>query len=95
MFLSIVAHCLVNNFDPLVWLKVTTKSQYHFYMETQTALAIPDEDDCITVYTASQALDCLQQVIAGCLSIPSHNVRVITRRLGGAFGGKAFRNMQV
>ncbi|XP_024376895.1 probable aldehyde oxidase 3 [Physcomitrium patens] len=74
---------------------VTTKSQYHFYMETQTALAIPDEDDCITVYTASQALDCLQQVIAGCLSIPSHNVRVITRRLGGAFGGKAFRNMQI
>ena len=39
------------------WLQVKTPSQNHFYMETQSTLAIPDEDDCITIYTACQAID--------------------------------------
>ncbi|PIM97317.1 Aldehyde oxidase, partial [Handroanthus impetiginosus] len=29
-------------------------SQYYFYMETQTALAIPDEDNCMVVYSSIQ-----------------------------------------
>lgn len=64
-------------------------------METQTTLAVPDEDGCITVYTATQGVDSVQQNIASCLGIPLNNVRIITRRLGGGFGGKAFRNIQV
>jgi xanthine dehydrogenase molybdopterin-binding subunit B len=64
-------------------------------METQVALAIPDEDSCITVYSASQNPELVQSVIAKCLGIPFHNVRVITRRTGGAFGGKAYRSIQV
>ena len=33
--------------------------------------------------------------ISRCLGIPEHNVRVITRRVGGGFGGKGFRAMPV
>ncbi|KAI3522867.1 hypothetical protein L1887_00919 [Cichorium endivia] len=70
-------------------------SQYYFYMETQTALAIPDEDNCMVVYSSIQVPEFAQSVIAQCLNIPEHNVRVITRRVGGGFGGKAIKAMPV
>uniref|UniRef100_A0A453T579 FAD-binding PCMH-type domain-containing protein n=1 Tax=Aegilops tauschii subsp. strangulata TaxID=200361 RepID=A0A453T579_AEGTS len=75
--------------------EVKLASQYYFYMETQTALAIPDEDNTIVVYSSSQYPELAQSVIARCLGIPFSNVRVITRRVGGGFGGKAFRSYTV
>ncbi|CAL4936383.1 unnamed protein product [Urochloa decumbens] len=69
--------------------EVKLESQYYFYMETQVALAIPDEDNCITIYSSTQMPELTQNVVARCLGIPFHNVRVITRRVGGGFGGKA------
>ncbi|KAL3625736.1 aryl-alcohol oxidase 3 [Castilleja foliolosa] len=70
-------------------------SQYYFYLETQTALAIPDEDNCTVVYSSSQAPETAHRVIAKCLGVPEHNVRVITRRVGGGFGGKSLKAMPV
>ncbi|XP_022995321.1 indole-3-acetaldehyde oxidase-like isoform X1 [Cucurbita maxima] len=70
-------------------------SQYYFYMETQSALAIPDEDNCMVVYSSSQWPANAHSVIAKCLGVPEHNVRVITRRVGGGFGGKAMKSMVV
>ncbi|KAF7815428.1 indole-3-acetaldehyde oxidase-like [Senna tora] len=70
-------------------------SQYYFYMETQTAVAIPDEDKCMVVYTSSQNPEYTQITIARCLNIPQHNVRVITRRVGGGFGGKALKSIAI
>ena len=64
-------------------------------METQTALAVPDEDNCMVVYSSIQVPEYAQIVIAKCLGLPQHNVRVITRRVGGGFGGKALRAMPV
>ncbi|CAD6220310.1 unnamed protein product [Miscanthus lutarioriparius] len=75
--------------------EVKLASEYHFYMETQTALAVPDEDNTLVVYSSSQYPELAQSVIARCLGIPFSNVRVITRRVGGGFGGKAFRSFQV
>ncbi|KAG2631808.1 hypothetical protein PVAP13_2NG048200 [Panicum virgatum] len=75
--------------------EVKLNSQYYFYMETQTALAIPDEDNCMVVYSSSQCPEITQNVIAKCLGLPFHNVRVITRRVGGGFGGKAVRSLPV
>nr|XP_027187790.1 abscisic-aldehyde oxidase-like isoform X2 [Cicer arietinum] len=68
-------------------------SQYYFYMETQTALAVPDEDNCITVYSSSQCPEYTHSTIARCLGIPESKVRVITRRVGGGFGGKAIKSI--
>ncbi|XP_068649944.1 indole-3-acetaldehyde oxidase-like isoform X2 [Aristolochia californica] len=70
-------------------------SQYYFYMETQTALAIPDEENCMVVYSSTQSPEITQSVVATCLGIPYNNVRVITRRVGGGFGGKATRAITV
>nr|QPD79368.1 aldehyde oxidase 2 [Impatiens walleriana] len=70
-------------------------SQYYFYMETQCALAIPDEDNCMVIYSSIQTPEFLHSVIASCLGVPDHNIRVITRRVGGGFGGKAIRAMPV
>ncbi|TVU44679.1 hypothetical protein EJB05_04128, partial [Eragrostis curvula] len=75
--------------------EVKLESQYYFYMETHVALAIPDEDDCITVYSSTQTPEITQNLIARCLGIPYHNVRVITRRVGGGFGGKAMKATHV
>ncbi|KAK3021251.1 hypothetical protein RJ639_047523 [Escallonia herrerae] len=70
-------------------------SQYYFYMETQTALAVPDEDNCMVVYCSMQCPETAHTIIARCLGIPEHNVRVVTRRVGGGFGGKAVKAMPV
>jgi len=75
--------------------EVKLESQYYFYMETNTALAIPDEDNCITVYSSTQTPEITQNVIAELLGLPYHNVRVITRRVGGGFGGKAQKGCPV
>ncbi|XP_013620289.1 PREDICTED: indole-3-acetaldehyde oxidase-like isoform X1 [Brassica oleracea var. oleracea] len=75
--------------------KISFGSQYFFYMETQTALAVPDEDNCMLVYSSTQAPEFVQRTIAGCLGVPEHNVRVITRRVGGGFGGKVMKATQV
>ncbi|KAL3380634.1 hypothetical protein AABB24_001007 [Solanum stoloniferum] len=75
--------------------EVRLGSEYYFYMETQTALAIPDEDNCMVVYTSSQCPESAHRVITTCLGVPKHNIRVITRRVGGGFGGKGVRAMPV
>jgi hypothetical protein len=79
----------------ILFLQVKIESQYFFYMEPQVALAIPDEDNCITIYSSTQLPESTQNVVAKCVGIPFHNVRVITRRVGGGFGGKALKSMHV
>ncbi|KAE9614921.1 putative aldehyde oxidase [Lupinus albus] len=66
-------------------------SQYYFYLETQTALAVPDEDNCIVVYSSNQCPESVHSTIARCLGIPENNVCIITRRVGGGYGGKAVK----
>lgn len=64
-------------------------------METQTALAIPDEDNSMVVYSSTQFPEITHSVIARCLGVPENKIRVITRRVGGGFGGKALKSMPV
>eukprot|EP01018_Ginkgo_biloba_P006625 Gb_10655 [translate_table: standard] len=75
--------------------EVRIGSQYYFYLETQTALAVPDEDQCMVVYSSCQNPDRLQTCVAKCLGVPQHNIRIITRRVGGGFGGKVLRSMPI
>ncbi len=62
--------------------------QDHFYLEGQVALAIPGEDDEITVYSSTQGPSETQHMIAHALGVPSNAVTVEIRRMGGGFGGK-------
>ncbi|KAH0468834.1 hypothetical protein IEQ34_002066 [Dendrobium chrysotoxum] len=75
--------------------EITLPSQYYFYMETQTALAVPDEDNCVVVYSSTQFPEDTGVIIAKCLGVPLNNIRVITRRVGGGFGGKATKAIPV
>jgi xanthine dehydrogenase large subunit len=62
--------------------------QDHFYLEGQTALAIPKEDGDVHVYSSTQNPTEGQHVVARVLGVPHNGVTVEVRRMGGGFGGK-------
>ena len=62
--------------------------QEHFYLESQAALAIPQEDQGMVVHSSTQHPTEIQHKVADALGIGMHDVRVETRRMGGGFGGK-------
>jgi xanthine dehydrogenase large subunit len=62
--------------------------QDHFYLEGQVSLAVPGEDDDITVYCSTQGPSETQHMVAHALGVPSHAVTIEVRRMGGGFGGK-------
>ena len=53
-----------------------TPSQQHFYMEPQAAVAVPEEDGCLTVHSATQSLDAVQASVAQALGMPANKVNV-------------------
>ncbi|CEL95372.1 unnamed protein product [Vitrella brassicaformis CCMP3155] len=65
-------------------------SQLHFYMEPQAAYAVPDEDGTMTVWSSTQGPQFTHAGVANALNVPHNKVNIKIRRLGGAFGGKAF-----
>ncbi|MHA6684881.1 xanthine dehydrogenase molybdopterin binding subunit [Mesorhizobium sp. A556] len=62
--------------------------QDHFYLEGQVSMAVPGEDDEVTVYCSTQGPTETQHMIAHALGVPNHAVTVEVRRMGGGFGGK-------
>ena len=62
--------------------------QDHFYLESQAALVYPGENGSVTVHSSTQHPTEVQEVIAHLLGIDMSQVVVITKRMGGAFGGK-------
>ncbi len=62
--------------------------QEHFYLEGQAALAVPGEDEDITVHSSTQHPTEIQHKVAHVLGIANHAVTIEVRRMGGAFGGK-------
>jgi xanthine dehydrogenase large subunit len=62
--------------------------QEHFYLEGQVALAIPEEDGGMTVYSSTQHPTEVQHAIARMLGVPDARVTCECRRMGGGFGGK-------
>lgn len=68
--------------------ELTTGAQEHWYLETQTALAIPGEGREMMIHASSQNPAETQTIVAEVLGIPKNEVEVEVRRIGGAFGGK-------
>ncbi len=65
-----------------------TGAQEHWYLETQSALAVPGEGREMVLYASSQNPSETQAIVAEVLGIPKNEVEVEVRRMGGAFGGK-------
>jgi len=68
--------------------EITTGTQEHAYLETQRCIAVPGDDNNITLYSATQSTAEIQEIAARVLNIKSKDVVVDVKRLGGAFGGK-------
>ena len=62
--------------------------QEQFYLESQATLAWPGEEGQIWVHSSTQNPTEIQKVIAEVLGLRQHQVVCMTRRMGGAFGGK-------
>jgi len=68
--------------------------QDHFYLEGHIALAIPGEDDEVTVWSSTQHPSEVQHMVAHALGTVSNAVTVQVRRMGGGFGGKETQSNQ-
>ena len=62
--------------------------QEHFYLETNAALALVDENGQVFVQSSTQHPSETQEIVAHVLGLPSHRVTVQCLRMGGGFGGK-------
>jgi xanthine dehydrogenase large subunit len=62
--------------------------QDHFYLEGQIAIAVPQEDGAMLIYSSTQHPSEVQQIVAHALGKPAHAITVQCRRMGGGFGGK-------
>jgi xanthine dehydrogenase molybdopterin binding subunit len=63
-------------------------AQEHWYLETQSALAVPGEGKEMLIHASSQNPAETQAIVAEVLGIAKNEVDVEVRRMGGAFGGK-------
>ena len=68
--------------------ELETGAQEHWYLETQSALAIPGEGCEMLVHASSQNPAETQAIVAEVLGIAKNEVDVEVRRMGGGFGGK-------
>ena len=62
--------------------------QEHYYLETQIAYAIPQDNGEWLIHSSTQHPGEMQHWVAHALHVPMHAVRVVCRRMGGGFGGK-------
>jgi CO/xanthine dehydrogenase Mo-binding subunit len=60
----------------------------HCPMETQAALAIPEADGRLTIYSCTQAMYFSLGVVAAHLELPLNRIKLIGGTVGGGFGGK-------
>jgi xanthine dehydrogenase YagR molybdenum-binding subunit len=72
-----------------VKVDATWKTPYHIHaqMEPHAALAWW-EGDRVVIHCSSQLLESAQKCVANTLMIPVENVRIVSRFIGGGFGGK-------
>ncbi|XP_077741797.1 aldehyde oxidase 4-like isoform X3 [Canis aureus] len=75
--------------DQIIEGEAHVEGQEHFYMETQTILAIPKEEDKeMVLYVGTQFPSHVQEFVAATLNIPRSRIACHMKRTGGGFGGK-------
>jgi selenium-dependent xanthine dehydrogenase len=66
----------------------------HAFMEPESALAVPQKGGALTIYTGGQSVYDEHHGIVMMLGIPAEKVRVISKLVGGGFGGKEDLSVQ-
>lgn len=77
-----------NTSDHFIEGILITGGQEHWYLETQSCLAVPGEGKEIKTYSSTQHPSETQAIVAEVLGIQNNEVEVEVKRMGGAFGGK-------
>ena len=66
----------------------------HAFLEPESALAVPEPDGTLTVYTGTQSIYDDHHGIVGVLGVPGNQVKVVSKLVGGGFGGKEDLSVQ-
>ena len=66
----------------------------HAFLEPESALAVPEADGSLTVYTGTQSIYDDLHGIVGVLGVPKETVKVVSKFVGGGFGGKEDLSVQ-
>lgn len=72
----------------------STPPTEHAFLEPESALALPEGDDGVVVYTGTQSVYDDHHGIVGLLGVAPEKVRVISQLVGGGFGGKEDLSVQ-
>lgn len=84
----------IKNSKYVVTRKYKTPFQEHGFMEPECAIAMPEGDDGIFLYSGSQSVYDEQREISMMLKIPLEKVHCQTKLVGGGFGGKEDMSVQ-
>lgn len=84
----------IKNAKYVVTNHYSTPFTEHAFLETESALAMTDDDGTVIVYCGDQGIYQTQQECALMLGLPTEKVRVIAKMVGGAFGGKEDMSVQ-
>jgi selenium-dependent xanthine dehydrogenase len=74
--------------------KYHTPPTEHAFLEPESAVGVPNEDGTLTVYTGDQSVYDDHHGIVQMLGVPNDQVRVISKLVGGGFGGKEDLSVQ-
>ncbi len=68
----------------------STADRHHNQMEPHATLASWDASGRLTIFESCQGVFALREFVAMTLEIPPEDITVISRNVGGGFGGKAY-----
>ena len=74
--------------DEVVEFSIKSDVVHQGYIETQVALAVPEQFGRFTIYTSTQAAFHGRQKVSDTLGIDLDDVKVVPMPVGGGFGGK-------
>ncbi|WP_371372478.1 selenium-dependent xanthine dehydrogenase [Sporomusa aerivorans] len=74
--------------------RYTTPFTEHAFLEPESALAVPHPDGTLTVYTAGQNVYDDHHGIVSLLGVEENDVRIVSKMVGGGFGGKEDLSVQ-
>ncbi|NFH68430.1 selenium-dependent xanthine dehydrogenase [Clostridium botulinum] len=84
----------IKNSKYVVTRKYKTPFQEHGFMEPECAIAMPEGDDGLLLYTGSQSVYDERREISNMLQIPEEKVHCQSKLVGGGFGGKEDMSVQ-
>lgn len=84
----------IKNSKHVVTKKYKTPYQEHGFLEPECAIAMPEGEDGLLVYSGGQSVYDEQREIAMMLKIPEEKVHCQTQLVGGGFGGKEDMSVQ-